>query len=369
MAERPHSYGLVVGRFLDPCGRPEALIVCTRAQSFGASTAPDARHEASRRGRIARLRLLATDSLRDDFGIEARRVSLLASHSFNTLFRADLTAGKPIAVRVGEVRIHTDGVEEVEAAWLDALHADTEIQVPRLLADRHGQHVAVGHHADVPGPRYCSAMTWVPGRTVRECFDHATSQQMGALLANIHEQAASYQPPDAPAGMHADRVVYFANTSRLGEYESAYGSMFVEAVDEVQRHLDALWAAPPHRPHLLHGDFGPQNVMRWRTQLTPIDFQDLQFGFDVQDVGITVADLRRQYADESLVEIFVKGYRSVRPWPLTDQSLEQALDAARSLNVINLGLNLRRPGLQEFIERHAQRVAGWMGLSPRATLI
>lgn len=287
----------------------------------------------------------------------------------HTLFRADLTAGKPIAVRVGEVRIHTDGVEEVEAAWLDALHADTEIQVPRLLADRHGQHVAAGHHADVPGPRYCSAMTWVPGRTVRECFDHATSQQMGALLANIHEQAASYQPPDAPAGMHADRVVYFANTSRLGEYESAYGSMFVEAVDEVQRHLDALWVAPPHRPHLLHGDFGPQNVMRWRTQLTPIDFQDLQFGFDVQDVGITVADLRRQYADESLVEIFVKGYRSVRPWPLTDQSLEQALDAARSLNVINLGLNLRRPGLQEFIERHAQRVAGWMGLSPRATLI
>ena len=267
---------------------------------------------------------MATDSLRDDFGIEARRVSLLASHSFDTLFRADLTAGKPIAVRVGEVRIHTDGVEEVEAAWLDALHADTEIQVPRLLADRHGQHVAAGHHADVPGPRYCSAMTWVPGRTVRECFDHATSQQMGALLANIHEQAASYQPPDAPAGMHADRVVYFANTSRLGEYESAYRSMFVEAVDEVQRHLDALWAAPPHRPHLLHGDFGPQNVMRWTTQLTPIDFQDLQFGFNVQDVGITVADLRRQYADESLVEIFVKGYRSVRPWPLTDQLLEQS---------------------------------------------
>ena len=182
--------------------------------------------------------------MRDDFGIEARRVSLLASHSFNTLFRADLTAGRPIAERVGEVRIHTDGIEEVEAAWLDALHAD--------------------------------------------------------------------------------RVVYFADTSRFGEYESAYGSMFVEAVDEEQRHLDALWAAPPHRPHLLHGDFGPQNVMRWTTQLTPIDFQDLQFGLNVQDVGITVADLRRQYADESLVEIFVKGYRSVRPWPLTDQLLEQS---------------------------------------------
>ena len=325
--------------------------------------------ELTRRGHIARLRLLAIDSLRDDFGIAARRVSLLASHSFNTLFRADLAAGTPLALRVGEVRIHAEGVEEVEAAWLESLHADTDIRVPRLLADRHGRHVVAGHHADVPGPRYCSAMTWIRGRTVHECFDHATSQRMGVQLANIHEQAASYRPLDVPAGIHADRVVHFADTSRLGEYESEYGSMFVEAIDRAQRHLDALWAAPPHRPHLLHGDFGPQNVMRWRTQLAAIDFQDLQFGFDVQDVGITVADLRRQYADESLVETFVEGYRSVRPWPLTDQSLEQALDAARSLNVINIGLNLRRPGLHEFIERHAQRVAGWMGLSPRATLI
>ena len=325
--------------------------------------------ELTKRGRIERLRLLASDSLHDDFGFDVRRVSLLASHSYNTLFRADLTSGNPLAVRVGEVRVHADGVEEVEAAWLDALQAETGIRVPLLLVDRHGQHVAAAHHADVPGPRYCSAMTWVPGRTVREGFDHCTSQRMGALLANIHDHAASYRPPAVPAGIRADRVVSFADTSRLGEYESQYGSLFVEAVDRVQRHLDALWAVPPHRPHLLHGDFGPQNVMRWRTQLAPIDFQDLQFGFDVQDVGITLADLRRVYDDEALVDAFAAGYASMRRWPLTDQSLAQALDAARSLNVINLGLNLRRPGLAEFIDRHAQRVAGWMGLSPRATLI
>ncbi|MEO8266626.1 MAG: phosphotransferase [Ilumatobacteraceae bacterium] len=325
--------------------------------------------ELSEQGRIGRLRLLASDSLREDFDIDALRVSLLASHSFNTLFRADLVAGPSLAVRVGEVRIHADGVEEVEAAWLDALHADTEIRAPRLFADRHGRHVTARHQAGVPGRRYCSVMTWVPGRRVRERFDHLTSQRMGVLLANIHDHAASYRPPVVPAGIHADRVVYFADTSRLGEYESEYGSMFVEAVDRVHRHLDALWAAPPHRPHLLHGDFGPQNVMRWRSLLAPIDFQDLQFGFDVQDVGITVADLRRVYDDEALVDALVAGYESVRRWPLTDQSLARALDAARSLNVINLGLNLRRPGLAEFIDRHAQRVAGWMGLSPRATLI
>ncbi len=325
--------------------------------------------DLTKTGRTARLRLLATDTLRAEFGIEPQRVSLLAAHSFNTMFRADLVDAPPLAVRVGEIRIHTDGVEEVEAAWLDAIRAQTDLDVPTLSADRRGCHVAAGHHALVPGTHYCSAMSWVRGHIVRSHFDHTIAHRMGILQAVLHDHAASYTAPDVPAGLTANRVVYFADTSRLASYESAYGTMFVEAVDRVQRHLDALWSSPPHPPHLLHGDFGPQNVMRYRNTLTPIDFQDLQFGFDLQDVAITVCDLRRAYHDELLVDALKAGYRTVRPWPLDDPALEQALGAARSLNVVNLGLNLRRPGLAEFIDRHAALVAGWMGLAVKTPLI
>ena len=193
---------------------------------------------------------------------------------------------------------------------------------------------------------------------------------MGVIQARLHDHAAAYTPPEIPAGIVAERVVYFGNTSLLASYESAHGSMFIEAIERVQAHLDVLWKTPPHRPHLLHGDLGPQNIMRHRSVLTPIDFQDLQFGFDLQDVAITVADLRRVFHDASLIESLVAGYRSVRPWPLTDEPLEQALAAARSLNVINLGLNLRRPGLQEFIDRHSALVAEWMtGLATQSTVI
>ncbi len=326
--------------------------------------------ELSRIGQIARLRLLAHDTLRTEFDVEPRRVSLLASHSFNTLFRADLRDCRRLAVRVGEVRIHADRVEEVEAGWLDSLRAKSVLPVPALLADRHGLHVAAGSHPLVPGRRFCSVMTWVAGRTARHGFDVGTARSMGVVQAILHDHASSYRPPHVPSGIVADRVVYFADTSKLREHRSQYGSMFAEAIDRVQAHLDALWTTPPHSPHLLHGDLGPQNLMRWRTRLTPIDFQDLQFGFDLQDVAITVADLRRVYADESLIDALVEGYRSVRPWPLNDQALERALAAARSLNVINLGLNLRRPGLAEFVERHSALVAAWMaGLASKRTLI
>ncbi len=213
-------------------------------------------------------------------------------------------------------------------------------------------------------------MSWVPGKIVRGTFDHSTARRMGIIQAMLHDQAAAYSAPEIPSELSANRVVYFGDTTRLANFESSYGSMFVEAIDRVQAHLDALWSSPPHRPHLIHGDFGPQNIMRYRTALTPIDFQDLQFGFDLQDVAITVCDLRRLYNDESLIDALKTGYGSIRPWPLNDVAIERALGAARSLNVINLGLNLRRPGLPEFIDRHAELVAGWMaGLAPQPPLI
>ena len=213
-------------------------------------------------------------------------------------------------------------------------------------------------------------MSWVPGRIVRDQFDHSIARRMGVVQATLHDQASGYRPQGIPAGLLANRVVYFGDTTRLARYQSEYGAMFVEAIDRVQAHLDELWRSPPHPPHLIHGDFGPQNVMRHRAELTPIDFQDLQFGFELQDVAITVCDLRRVYNDESLIDALKHGYATVRPWPLNDEPLERALGAARSLNVINLGLNLRRPGLPEFIDRHAALVAEWMAsLPPKTPLI
>jgi Ser/Thr protein kinase RdoA (MazF antagonist) len=154
--------------------------------------------------------------------------------------------------------------------------------------------------------------------------------------------------------------VYFLDESLLASYGSPHGSLFTEAIDRVQGFIDRLWQRPPHRPHLLHGDFGPHNVLRSRSVLTAIDFQDLQFGFDVQDLGVSISDLRRAFADESIVAALRRGYSSVRQWPADDERLLGALAVGRSLNMMNLGLNLRRSGFSEFFDRHAEIVRRWM---------
>ena len=204
--------------------------------------------------------------------------------------------------------------------------------------------------------------TWVSGRPLRDDLTADRLQQAGRLLAEIHDQSADYAPATPiPSGVYADRAVYFHEENRLLTYESSYGSLFVEALDRAQRRLDELWRSPPGVPQLLHGDFGPNNVLRFRSRLTAIDFQDLQYGFALQDVAISMADLRR--TAPALIEPFRAGYAEVRPWPELAPDLDAALTAARSLNIMNLGLHLQRPGIAQRLDVHSERVAAWMHAS------
>ena len=320
--------------------------------------------ELTKAGRAARLRLLATDTLRTEFDIEPRRVSLLAAHSFNTMFRADIADSARVAVRVGEVRIHTDGVEEVEAAWL-ACHArrdrpgraDVERRLDTAVT------LAAGHHPLVPGPSLLlgDELGARPHRAqpIRPLDRSSHGRRAGADSTSTR---APTPHPTCQRDSSPNRVVYFGDTRIAAEVR-------IRLWLDVRRG-DRQGADAPRRslamrhhiaPHLLHGDFGPQNVMRHRVVLTPIDFQDLQFGFDLQDVAITVADLRRVFHDESLIDVPHRRIPNRCAMAADDEPLlEQALAAARSLNVINLGLNLRRPGLPEFIDRHSALVAEWM---------
>ena len=109
-------------------------------------------------------------------------------------------------------------------------------------------------------------------------------RQAGALLAELHEQAAARGDVAAPAGaMVANRVLHFEIDDRLSECHERYGHVVDDARHVAQEAIDALWADPPQRPHLLHGDFTWKNVLAGRDELTVIDFQDVMFGFPVID--------------------------------------------------------------------------------------
>lgn len=309
--------------------------------------------ELSKTGQSLRLAHLAQQVAERDYGLGGVKVRILAS-SFNSVFRVDSTEGR-FVLRVGGLcRIHHPAVEAIEANWLQLLQRHG-IKAPISIPSVDHRAAVVASMPSVEGDRICSMFSWVPGRPVSQKMSRPLLSECGSLLAVLHDHAASvsHKVPDAQA-LAARHAVYLPMENRVLHYQSQFGSLLVEAYARCQGMIDALWQVQPHTPHLLHGDFGPRNVMTWIKQNYPIDFQDLQFGFDVQDVAITITDLKRNNPD--FVEPFVEGYSRIRPWPDLSPDLERGLAIGRSLNQMNLGLHLERPGLGEYLEGHCRRI-------------
>jgi Ser/Thr protein kinase RdoA (MazF antagonist) len=322
-------------------------------------TGPRAFDDLTARGRVGRLRALARDAL-SEYDLACVRVSYVAQ-AFNTVFRVEGADGTTDALRVSpNLRIHADGCEAVEAAWVAALRRDTGLAVPLVVPTRDGAPSANVARPGVPGVRTCVLFEWVGGRPLRQCMRGPHVHRVGALTAVVHEHGASYLH-DPPAGaLTADRVLYFRIPDRLDELDARYGSVIREAVDRAQRALDALWRDPPHRPHLLHGDVQPGNVMVHGREVVLIDFQDLIWGLEIQDALFALCALEHFDDAPALAEAFRSGYESVRPWPDADAETTAAVRAARHLNILNFGLSPRRADLEPFIARHVDPVVGWM---------
>ncbi|MFT7645280.1 MAG: Ser/Thr protein kinase RdoA (MazF antagonist) [Candidatus Poriferisodalaceae bacterium] len=276
-------------------------------------------------GRARRLRRFATDVVSESYGRADASVRLLSAHSFNTVF-AVRHGGERLVLRVGDaVQIHSSGVEEVEARWLRSL-AEAGVSVAQNIPTRDGGVTAMVESPDVPGARVCTLFSCVDGVPLSQRLDADRISQAGALLSLLHEN--SRVTGELPPDVHADRAVYLPAVDRNALPAIAgHDQLFAEATERAQVAVDELWASSPHEPHLLHGDFGPHNILSRRGDLRPIDFQDLQFGFDVQDLGISFADLSRR--DPAFVEPFQLGYSSVRPWPDLTPELLASFSAAR----------------------------------------
>ena len=314
-------------------------------------------------GQLRRLRSLALDALHA-YDIDVRRCSF-AARGFNTVFRVDATSGSTYAMRVSpSLRIHADGCEEAEAAWVTALRRDAGVATPSVIPARDGSVVVWTEVTGVPEPRSCVLFEWVRGRPLRERLTAERVRKTGELTAVVHEHGATYAPrvvAGRPAGVIvADRVLSFRTEPRLEELRPTYGSLLADAVARAQRALDELWQNPPHAPHLLHGDVQPGNVMVTRDEVALIDFQDLIWGFEIQDV--TIARLGLEYLGDAgaLSDEFRAGYEAVRTWPDAHPETLAALRAARHLQMLDFGLHIRRPGLDDFIARNAAPIAEWM---------
>ena len=305
---------------------------------------------------------LAWQALRH-YAVSPQRVRL-AAESYNSIFRIT-TAAAVYALRVGApMQIHPEGTAAVEAAWHRRLRQQG-VCVPDVLPNTDGEFATLvpDGRAERP-PRVCILFEWVAGRSLRTCLTGRRSAELGRLSARLHKDGAAWSPPGAKDVLRADRVLYWRLPERLPEAGSrfGFGTLFTDALARAQLAVDSLWQSPPHPPHLVHGDLTPQNVIvSPLTGLVPIDFQDTVLGFEIQDLSITVAALRRWPDGDRLADAFHSGYTENRPWPDVSPALFESLIVARGLQQLNLTLNIASTdGLDSYVASHAERVRAWL---------
>ncbi|WP_161784051.1 phosphotransferase enzyme family protein [Cellulomonas carbonis] len=282
--------------------------------------------------------------------------------SYNTVVHVEV-GHRHLALRVApRVGVHAPGSDEAERTLLDHLAA-AGAAVPRVHPTIDG---AASTTVDGPHGRVtCMLLDWVPGSEVPRPATPGDAADLGRLSATLHDAAPT--APGPPSGvLDGRRVLTFHVPDRLGE-AGDHAPLLLAARASAQRALDDLWSSAPEPPRLLHGDLTPANVVRSGDRLVPIDFQDALRGHPEQDVAITLVRLARDDAADGgeRCAAFRAGYEAVRPWPLTPD-VAPHLAAARSVQLANLGLVLRNPGLAEHLDLHARALRPYVERSGAA---
>ena len=279
--------------------------------------------------------------------VELRRVA----ESFNTVYR--VTSGSSIyCLRVGPMqRVHRVGAAVAEANWTRQL-AQAGLHVPRVIKALDGSPSVTVSVDGVPAERECVLLNWTPGRPVRRPASVRDVIELAVLSSQLHDAGPNRDTlPDGV--LDARSALLFAIPNRLDELQDRFGSLFDDALGAAQAAINDLWHRAKRLPQFLHGDLTFNNVVRCADGMSAIDFQDMMWGLEEQDLANTLFGLRRDDPDGTLAEEFRQAYTSNRPWPELDDALFKQLQIARRLQMVNLALTIRRTGIANFLNGHA----------------
>ena len=159
------------------------------------------------RGQVRRLRVLAKNALRV-YNLDNAEYHRL-QHGENTTFRVDAPDYYPEKFTQGNLyhpgrfllRVHRAGYQNEtsiasELMWLAALRRE-RLPVPEPIPNQSGKLYTIASAPGVPGPRVCSLLRWINGRFYESNPQPRHIAAVGRLMARLHTQSETWQPPAA----------------------------------------------------------------------------------------------------------------------------------------------------------------------------
>lgn len=269
----------------------------------------------------------------------------LINLSENHTFRIDTPAGPPFILRVHRPAYQSAESISSELAWLEALHRDTGLPVPRPLPGRDG---ALLQTLPLPsGSRYAVLFAFEPGREPQPADDLAALfKTIGRFAAIAHRHAQTY----APLGFVRQRWSAGAILDPDGLWGDWRKAPHVSgAIADTLSHLDArlrvdlaAYGQGRDRFGLIHADMRLANLLVDADRVTLIDFDDCGFCWFMYDFAAAISF----YEDHPQVPVWrqnwLNGYHGERPLQPAD------------IEILDAMVLLRRMALLAWIGSHAE---------------
>jgi len=321
-------------------------------------------HELTRLGKIRRLHKIALKAL-EEYDLSIAWVKFLTTET-NTMFQVRSTAGERFVLRIYSDEETTLKENRAEMYWLAALVRDTDLKVSEPVARKDGEYITIVNTPGVPDDRRCVLFKWVPGQPLENYLNPENYYKLGQILAQLHDHANSLTPlPPHIQPKKWDKVFYYPDEPIIynsPEYSHLFPPDRIRVLDEVNKQADELFArlfADQDGLILIHGDLHYWNVHYYRGDLYVIDFEDINLGFPVQDIAVTLYYGRRQDEYEEWKAAFRQGYSSERAWPMESERTIDTLIAARSVMFINYVARID-PSPQEYIKQRSEELVQFL---------
>jgi Ser/Thr protein kinase RdoA (MazF antagonist) len=290
------------------------------------------------RGRSRRLRPLARRALRQ-YDIEAVGLRGLPDAT-NGVFRVDTADGGRFLLRIGlgPPLGHSEEEMRSELEFVDHLSSTSKLAVPEVVRTPAGDVVVAVEGEGVPHRRLACMFTWLDGPLLMDRIDRTGLGPYGAAMATLHLESVSFTPSAGFAVPTYDRAYPYRTSFTL--FTDAGDDLlppprrvlFEEAHRRTEQAIAALAEREP--PRLIHGDLHGWNAKQYRGRVSVFDFEDLVWGWPVQDIGVALYYLWPSDAFDRRWREFREGYESVAPWP--DRGGEVAtFVAGRTLVIAN----------------------------------
>jgi Ser/Thr protein kinase RdoA (MazF antagonist) len=321
-------------------------------------------NELTRLGKIRRLRGVVFKAL-EEYDILVDWVKFLTIDT-NTMFQVRSQTGERFVLRIYSDEETTLKENQAEMFWLDAIIRDTDIKVSEPVPRRDGEYISHITIPGVPPNRRCVLFKWIPGRPLEEHLSPENYFNYGQLLARLHQHAATLNPlPDSIQPKKWDKVFYYPDEPvvyNTPQYSRFFPPHRIQLINQVIERADRLFErlfSDQGGLILIHGDLHFWNLHYHRGELYALDFEDINLGYPVQDIAVSLSYGRDREGHPEWKVAFKEGYCSQREWPDEDQRTIETLVAARTVMFINYVARID-PSPEEYIKSRCERLEEYL---------